>query len=112
MSRYVTVQKFDYSGAAWHGGTPSEQGYRVLPLPSLRRPNSKANEYYVYQNESEYKAVEAESAASAVIASKINSPHKILHANAKIDDLVVTQKLECIGSDATYMDKKMKTGIV
>jgi len=106
MRHYVSIPHFDYSGAPWHGGTQEEQGYNVLPLPNLQRPNAKDNEYYVYQNETEYKSVEAESAASAVIASKIESPHKVIHAHSRLAGVMDANKLEYTGKNSSYVRQK------
>jgi hypothetical protein len=103
MRHYLTVPKLDYSGAPWQGGTPAEQGYKILPLPHLRRPDIADNKYHVYQNETEYKSIEADSVASAVIASKIESPHKVIRANSTLGNVLNAETLEYTGKNSSYI---------
>lgn len=104
MRRIIVAPVFDYSGPAWHGGSPEEQGYRIMALPKLKRHDAKNNEYYVYTSDTEYTAVLAESAVLAVEESKVTDPKKVVHAHSRIADVMDSKKLEFIGIDASVED--------
>ncbi len=105
MRHFIIVPVNDDSGPLWTGGTAIEQGYNVLPLPSLKRIDAKNNEYHVYSNETEFKKIEADSVVNAVIASQINDPVKVIHAHTRVADVMDTTKLEYQGNDSLYMAK-------
>lgn len=106
MRHFVSIPILDYSGPAWCGGSPVEQGYEVLELPHLGRINAKNNEYYIYTSDKEFKAVEADSVASAILASQIQAPFKIVHAHCRLADVFHNKQLEFKELDSHYMAKQ------
>jgi hypothetical protein len=106
MRRFVFAPEIDDAGPVWQGGDPAEQGYSLMPIPKLRRQDAKANEYYVYSNSTEYKAIEAESAIAAVTNSQIPSPFKVMHMHMRLADVIDSQKLEYINNDTEHLNGK------
>lgn len=97
MRRYTVIPVQEDPGPLWTGGTPEEQGYKLLDLPNLHRPDKRKDEYRVYSTDTEYKTVEAESALAAVTASEVASPVKVSHMYVRIDDVMDSKSLQYIG---------------
>jgi hypothetical protein len=83
----------------WESKMLHEQGFTELELNKLRRKGIDKNEYLVYFNKNEFKAIEAETATLAMETSENTNPHKIIHSYCRLDDIIKLENLEFIAKE-------------
>jgi hypothetical protein len=102
-NQYTPVFR-DIEIPAWENEMLYEQGFAELELNKLKLKGADKNEYLVFANEDEFKAVEAETATLAMEKSETPNPHKITHEHCRLDDIIKLEKLE-------FVVKKEEVGV-
>lgn len=67
--------------------------FSPMALPKLQLKNPPQHEYVIYENKTEYKIVQANTALEAMEQCGITKPHKIIHMGSRLANIIDHCKL-------------------